>query len=392
MVSPGTVSRRLRLGMVGGGPGSLIGPVHRIAARLDDRFELVAGALSSDRDRARQGAAEVHIAPDRSYDTWQAMVAAEAARPDRIDVVAIVTPNHLHHGPAKAFMEAGIDVICDKPLTLNTAEAEDLVRVQQQTGRIFGVTHTYAGYPMVRQARAMVAAGAIGRVRLVNVEYVQSWLTEPLEATGNKQAGWRTDPAFSGAGGCVGDIGTHAYHLASFVSGMLPDAICADLTAFAPGRKLDDNVHILMRYGSGARGMIWATQVAPGNDNGIRVRIYGETGGISWFQEQPNDLHFTRFGEAPQRLGRAGVMLGGIPRPYEPRAAVGHPEGYLEAFAQLYTDMAEQMTARNEGRAAAPDSLQLATIGEGLIGMRFIDAAIASSAQGGTWVSPDSAR
>ncbi|MCB8876798.1 Gfo/Idh/MocA family protein [Acidisoma silvae] len=390
MASFRSASRRLRLGMVGGGPGSLIGPVHRMAARLDDHFELVAGALSSDAERARQGASEAHIAPDRSYHTWQAMVDGERNRDDGIDVVAIVTPNHLHYGPAKAFMEAGIDVICDKPLTLNTAEAEDLVAVQQKTGRLFGVTHTYAGYPMVRQAKAMVAAGAIGPVRLVNVEYVQSWLTEPIEAAGNKQAGWRTDPAFSGAGGCVADIGTHAYHLAGFVSGMLPDAICADLTAFGKGRVLDDNVHILMRYASGARGMIWATQVAPGNDNGIRVRIYGETGGLSWFQEQPNDLHFTRFGEAPQRLGRAGVMPGGVARPYEPRAAVGHPEGYLEAFAQLYTDMAEQITARNEGRAAKPDSRQLATIGEGLIGMRFVDAAVASSRQGGVWVGPDS--
>ena len=388
MTKSGKVRRRLRLGMVGGGPGSLIGPVHRLAARIDDRYEFVAGALSSNPERARQGGREAHLAPDRSYETWQAMVEGERNRPDRIDVVAIVTPNNVHYGPAKAFMEAGFDVICDKPLTMTVEEAEDLVETRRRTGRLFAVTHTYAGYPMVRQARAMVAAGLLGKLRLVNVEYVQSWLTESLEATGHKQAAWRTDPAQSGAGGCLGDIATHAYHLAGFASGITPEAICADLTSFGPGRQLDDNVHLLLRYADGARGMIWASQVAPGNDNGIRLRIYGEKAGLDWQQEQPNELIFTRFGEPPQRLTRAGPGVVGVPAPYIPHGPAGHPEGYFEAFAQLYTDVADQIAARDEGHAPPPQSLLVASVEEGAAGMRFVRAALKSNRQGGTWVPP----
>jgi predicted dehydrogenase len=283
--SDAAAPRRLRLGMVGGGRGAFIGAVHRIAARLDDRYELVAGALSADPTRARDSAADLHISADRAYADFSEMAGREASRPDGIDVVSIVTPNHLHAAPAKAFLGHGIHVICDKPLTSTMEDAESLAAAVKKSGLIFGLTHNYTGYPLVRQAREMVAAGELGDIRLVQVEYAQDWLTTRLEATGQKQAEWRTDPARSGAAGCVGDIGTHAFNLAEFVSGLKVERLAADLSIFVPGRALDDNAHMLLRFSGGAKGMLWSSQVAPGNENGLRLRVYGTKSGLEWGQE-----------------------------------------------------------------------------------------------------------
>jgi len=378
------VSRRLRLGMVGGGQGAFIGAVHRIAARLDDRYELVAGALSSDPVRARDSAAALHIEPGRSYVNWADMAAQEAARPDGVEVVAIVTPNHLHHGPAKAFLEAGTAVICDKPLCHTLEDALDLAAAAGMAP--FALTHTYSGYLMVRQAREMVAAGLLGDVRVVQVEYAQQWLATDLEGTGQKQAEWRTDPARSGPAGAVGDIGTHALHLAEFVTGLQAESLAADLTTFVPGRRLDDNAHMLLRFapcgGMAARGMLWCSQVATGHENGLRLRVAGSSGGLEWAQEQPEELIFTPFGK-PRRVitrGGAGTRPG-----HGGRIPPGHPEGYLEAFAQLYTDFAEQVTARREGRDPDPSSLLVPGMEAGVRGMRFIAAAVASSRADAAW-------
>jgi predicted dehydrogenase len=379
-----TVPRRLRLGMVGGGRGAFIGAVHRIAARMDDRYELVAGALSADPQRAHDSAEDLHIAPERSYASYEEMARKEGGRPDGIDVVAVVTPNHLHHGPVRAFLEAGINVICDKPLTATLEEARELERLVGESALVFGLTHNYTGYPMVRQARAMVAAGELGAIRVVQVEYPQEWLTTRLEATGQKQAEWRTDPKRSGAAGCVGDIGTHAFNLAEFVCGLEVETLAADLTTFVEGRALDDNAGMLLRFAGGARGMLWSSQVAPGNENGLRLRVYGAKGGLDWSQEEPNALVFSPYGETPRRLTRGGPAALPVAA-HASRIPSGHPEGYLEAFAQLYRDLAEQITAHRVGRAPDPASLLVPGIEAGVRGMRFITAAVASSRNGAAW-------
>ncbi|MBT3700194.1 MAG: Gfo/Idh/MocA family oxidoreductase [Alphaproteobacteria bacterium] len=385
MANETTTSRRLRLGMVGGGQGAFIGGVHRIAARIDDRYELVAGALSSNPERAAASAAELHIAADRSYATYEEMATAEAAREDGIDAVSIVTPNHVHFGPAKAFMEAGIHVICDKPLTTTLDDALELARIAEKTGVIFGLTHNYTGYPMVRQAREMVANGDLGKIRVIQAEYVQDWLTNKEEGGDNKQANWRTDPKQSGPAGSVGDIGTHAYNLASFVSGLELSELCADLDAFVPGRALDDNAHMMLRFEGGAKGMLWCSQVAPGNENGLALRIYGEKGGLEWKQEHPNHLHWSPFGEAPRTITRGGHGSSEIAGRVT-RTPGGHPEGYLEGFANVYSDVAEAITARLEGRDPDPQAMDFPTVMDGVRGVKFIEAAVESSAKGGSWV------
>ena len=378
------MTRRLRLGMVGGGEGAFIGAVHRIAARLDDRWELVAGAFSSDPDRARASANGLHVAPDRGYGSFAEMAEREAARDDRIDAVAIVTPNHMHFAPAAAFLERGIAVICDKPLTHRLEDALALADLVQRTGVPFALTHNYTGYPMVRQARAMVQSGALGAVRVVQAEYPQEWLTTKLEDTGQKQAAWRTDPARSGAAGSLGDIGTHAFNLAEFVTGLRCDSVAADLTIFVPGRALDDNGQMLLRFEGGAKGALWCSQVAPGNENGLRLRVYGERGGLDWSQEHPNQLHYSPFGQPPQLITRAGAGAGPAAA-HASRIPSGHPEGYLEAFAQLYRDFADQLEARHEGRSPDPATLLVPGIADGLRGMRFIAAALASSGNDSRW-------
>ena len=379
-----TLGRRLRLGMVGGGQGAFIGGVHRIAARIDDRYELVAGALSSDPERAKASAAELRIAPERAYGSFEAMAAAEAKRDDGIDVVAIVTPNHVHHPAAKAFLGAGIHVVCDKPLTTNLDDARDLVRTVEQSGLVFGLTHNYTGYPMVREARARVRAGELGAVRVIQVEYPQDWLTTRLEATGQKQASWRTDPAQSG-GGAIGDIGTHAFNLAGFITGLEADELCADMSTFVDGRRVDDNCHILLRYAGGARGMLWASQVAPGNENNLRIRVYGDRAGLEWHQEDPNRLHIQPLGEPPQTITRGGPG-GGASAGRVTRIPPGHPEGYLEGFANIYSDCAELITARLEGREPDPEALLVPTAADGAAGVQFIAAGIESGARGAVWV------
>jgi predicted dehydrogenase len=377
--------RRIRLGMVGGGQGAFIGGVHRIAARLDDQYELVAGAFSADPDRARASAAMLHVAPARAYATWQQMADAEAARPDRIEAVAIVTPNHLHAAPAMAFLARGIHVICDKPLCDTLAAAEALAAAAARSSALFALTHNYTGYPLVRQARAMIAEGAIGTLRVVQVEYAQDWLTTAVEATGQKQAAWRTDPARSGPAGSLGDIGTHAFNLAEFVTGLTVESLAAEVTTFVPGRRLDDDAQMLLRFGGGARGMLWCSQVAPGHENGLKLRVYGSTGGLEWAQEQPNLLLHTPHGEAPRLIRRGGA--GTLPAAaHATRLPAGHPEGYLEAFAQIYRDVAEQIVARAEGRAPDPASLLVPGIATGLRGMRFIAAALASSQANAAWM------
>jgi predicted dehydrogenase len=380
----GTLGRRLRLGMVGGGRGAFIGGVHRMAARLDDRYELVAGALSSDPARAHASAADLHIAPERSYAGFAEMAKKEAARPDGVDVVAVVTPNHLHFAPAKAFLDAGINVICDKPLTHRLEDALALQALVAKTGLVFGVTHTYTGYPMVRQAREMVAAGELGAIRVVQVEYAQDWLTTRTEDSGNKQAEWRVDPARSGAAGCVGDIGTHAFNMAEFVSGLSVAELAADLTTFVEGRVLDDNAAMLLRFAGGARGALWASQMAPGNENALRLRVYGSKAGLEWAQEQPNTLLLTPLGEPPRLIHRAGAGASAVAA-HASRVPAGHPEGYLEAFAQLYSDLAEQIVAQKAGRQPDPACLLVPGIEAGVRGMRFITAAVASSHANAGW-------
>lgn len=385
-INEGQPSRRLRLGMVGGGQGAFIGAVHRFAARLDDRYELVAGALSSDAERAQASAAELGIAPERAYGDFAAMAQAEAAREDGIDVVAIVTPNHVHHAAAMAFLDAGIHVICDKPLTTTVADAVDLAEAVARSGLIFGLTHNYTGYPMVRQARAMVEAGELGEIRVVQAEYPQDWLTDKQEGAGNKQAEWRTDPARSGVGGSIGDIGTHAFNLAAFISGLELDSVCADLDAFVEGRPLDDNAHVLMRYKGGSKGMLWSSQVAPGNENALKVRIYGSKGGLEWAQENPNQLWFTPFGEPTRLITRGGSGAGDVAE-HATRIPAGHPEGYLEGFANIYSDVAEAVSARLEGRAPESMATRYPTVQDGVAGVKFIAAVVESSQRGGAWVS-----
>lgn len=376
--------RRLRLGMVGGGSGAFIGAVHRIAARLDDRYELVAASLSSDQEKSLAGAKELNI--PRAYGSFQEMAVAEAKLLDGIEVVSIVTPNHVHHAPAKAFLEAGIDVICDKPLTTTLEDALDLAKTVKRTGLVFGLTHNYTGHPLVRQAREMVAAGELGPIRLVQVEYVQDWLSTPVEKTGQKQAEWRTDPARSGPGGSLGDIGTHAYNLACFVTGLTCEKVAADVSTFVPGRRLDDNVHMMLRFTGGAKGSLWATQVAPGNENNLRLRVYGEKAGIEWHQENPNELSFTPLGQ-PKQIIRRGSAGTGRAAAHATRIPSGHPEGYLEAFAQLYSDLAEQIISRREKRAPDPLSLLVPTVEDGVEGVRFIKTALESSQNGSAWTT-----
>jgi predicted dehydrogenase len=313
------------------------------------------------------------------------MAKAEAARPDGIEAVSIVTPNHMHAPVARAFLKAGIHVICDKPLTTTLAEARDLAALVRESGRLFIVTHNYTGYPLVRQARALVASGALGTLRLVQVEYAQDWLTEKTEATGQKQAAWRTDPKQAGAGGALGDIGTHAYNLASFVTGLKLKELCAELTSFVEGRALDDDVQILLRFEGGAKGALWASQVAPGNENGLKLRVYGSKGGLEWAQENPNQLWFTPFGEPKRLLTRGGAgALSEAAR--VTRIPSGHPEGYLEGFATIYSEAADAIIAARGG--AKPDpAVTYPTVEDGLAGMAFIEAAVASSRAGGRWTS-----
>jgi len=371
-------ARRIRLGMVGGGSGAFIGNVHRMAARLDGDYELIAGALSSKPVVAVDSGKALGLDSDRVYTSYEQMARSEAARKDGIEVVSIVTPNDAHFGPAKVFLEAGIHVICDKPLTSTLAEARALAAVKPKNGARFLLTHNYTGYPLIRQARALVSAGALGKIRVVQVEYPQDWLTVKVS---NKQADWRLDPKRSGPGGCIGDIGTHAYNLARFVTSLKTRSVSADMTTFVKGRKLDDNVHILLRFDGGARGMLWASQVAVGNENGLALRVYGEKAGLEWIQTHPNQMWFAEFGKPRQLLTRGGAISAPAAPYMNVRVPAGHPEGYLEAFATLYSQFAGVIRSGGGAGANLLPSLQ-----DGVEGMTFIAAAIKSSSDDGRWV------
>lgn len=376
---------RIRLGMVGGGKDAFIGGVHRIAARMDGEFDLVAGALSSTPERARESGAALGLDPDRSYDSFETMAEAEAARPDGIRAVAIVTPNHMHAAPAMAFLKRGIHVICDKPLAATMEQASELAEAVAGAQALFILTHNYTAYPMIRQARGMVAQGDLGALRVVQIEYAQDWLTEASEETGgNKQAEWRTDPERSGAGGAIGDIGTHAHNLACFVCGQKVESLAADLQSFVPGRRVDDNANILLRFDGGARGMLWCSQVAPGCENGLRLRIFGDRGGLDWSQEEPNQLWFTPFGQPKRLLTRRGAGSTDAANAVS-RTPGGHPEGYLEGFANIYTAAAAAIRATDAGET--PDLSLLPGIEAGLDGMRFVRACIVSSHSDAAWVT-----
>ncbi|PPJ45505.1 gfo/Idh/MocA family oxidoreductase [Rhizobium sp. KAs_5_22] len=382
-------TQKIRLGMVGGGSGAFIGGVHRMAARIDDHFELVAGALSSTAEKSLASGRELGLAPERCYGSFEEMAEKEAARPDGIEAVSIVTPNHVHYPAAKAFLERGIHVICDKPLTSNLEDAKRLKAVADQSKALFVLTHNYTGYPMVRHARELVRSGELGDIRLVQMEYPQDWLAEPIEQTGQKQAAWRTDPKQSGAGGSTGDIGTHAYNLGCFISGLEIEELAADVHTFVAGRKLDDNAHVMIRFkakggGMPAKGLLWCSQVAVGHENGLKVRVYGTKAGIEWVQADPNYLWFTRLGEPKQLITRGGAGAGASAQRVT-RIPGGHPEGYLEAFATIYTEAAAAINAAKAGTTVDPAVLY-PTIDDGVKGVAFVEACVASSKGNGAWV------
>jgi predicted dehydrogenase len=370
--------------MVGGGQGAFIGEVHRIAARLDNKYELVAGALSGDSTRAAASAAELGIDADRSYASFEDMAVKEAAREDGIEVATIVTPNHLHYPAASAMLRAGIHVICDKPLTASLAQAEELAELANSSGLLFAVTYNYSAYPMVRLARELVAQGRLGDLRVVQVEYPQDWLATNIEDVDQKQAAWRTDPDKAGAGGCIGDIGTHAFHLAEFISGLKTTELLADLNSFVGQRKLDDNANILLRFDNGAKGSLWSSQVAAGNENALRIRLYGDKAGLDWSQENPNYLNLATLGGSKEILSRASASVPSATG-YMTRLPAGHPEGFLEAFATLYRDIAEQLNARKSDRECDPGAMLVPGIADGLRGMQFIEKAVSSNTEGNTW-------
>ncbi len=372
----------IRLGMVGGGNDAFIGAVHRIAARLDDRYQLVAGALSSTAEKSRASGEAIGLDPDRTYDDFKQMAMREARLKDGIEAVSIVTPNHVHYAAAREFLKRGIHVICDKPLTSTLADAKKLVKAAESSDALFVLTHNYTGDPMVRQARGMVAQGQLGKIRVVQVEYPQDWLTVQQDF---KQAEWRTDPARSGAGGSTGDIGTHAFNLAGFVTGLEAESLAADIQAFVEGREVDDNAHVLLRFKGGARGMLWSSQVAPGNENALRLRVYGDKGGLEWAQEDPNYLWFTPFGEPRQLITRNGAGAGDQAARMS-RIPPGHPEGYLEGFANLYAEAAEAIVAHRQGNPPPPEVI-FPTVQDGLKGVQFVDACVRSSARNAAWVS-----
>jgi predicted dehydrogenase len=383
----GRAGDRLRVGMVGGGRGAFIGAVHRFALRLDDQIALVAGALSSDAENAKASAAEIGIAPDRSYADYREMARAEATRPDGIEAVVIVTPNHLHAPISQAFMEAGIDVICDKPLAMNVAEAEALVAASKKLNRKLLVTLNNTGYPMVRQAREMVAAGELGPLRAIHASYIQDWLTLPSDADGNQQAEWRTDPARAGESAVLADIGVHAYNLASFVSGQTAAEVSADLFTAVPGRRLDDNAHVLVRWSGGQRGTLIASQTSPGHYNDLLVRVYGENGGIEWQGTRPEELRFSRYGQESVMIIRGGHGSRGEAQRVS-RMPAAHPEGYIEAFGNYYRDAAAIIRAHRSGEAIDPALAALVPdVVDGARGVKFVAAAVQSSAAFGKWTS-----
>jgi predicted dehydrogenase len=378
------MERKIRIGMVGGGKDAFIGGVHRIALRLDGYYELVAGSFSSNFDNSKETGKNLGLAEDRIYETYQEMAEKESARSDGIDVVSIVTPNHLHVPIAKIFADKGIHVICDKPLALSSEEAIDLKNIVENKKIIFALTHNYTGYPMVRHARSLIQKGDLGSIRVVQAEYPQDWLTTKAEDSGLKQAEWRTDPKRSGNGGCIGDIGTHAFNLIRFITGLKVEELSADIHTFVKGRLVDDNAQIMLRFEGGAKGSIWSSQVAVGNENNLKIRVFGENGGLEWRQEDPNYLHFTKFGHPTQRFtrgsGSASEEANNITR-----IPAGHPEGYLEGFANIYSDVSKKLFALINKQKYDPSNDCYPTIYDGVEGMKFIETVLESSNNNCKW-------
>lgn len=381
------MNRKIRMGMVGGGPGAFIGAVHRMAAALDGHIELVCGAFSSDPAKSIVAGKELYLDPARIYKSYEGMITKEMALPAnvRMDFVSIVTPNHLHFAPAKLALESGFHVVCDKPLAFNLSEAEELEKIVATTGKLFALTHTYTGYPMVKEARDMVVSGQIGKVRKVMVEYPQSWLATQLEATGQKQADWRTDPARAGISCCMGDIGTHAENLAEYVSGLKITEVAADLTTFIPGRQLDDDGNVLIRLEGGAKGVLFASQISVGEENNIKIRIYGDKAGLEWQQEDCNSLR-VKWIDKPIEIKRTRGYDTSKAAAFNTRIPAGHPEGYLEAFANIYRNFAWSLQTLLVGEKPTEAMLDFPSVAEGVRGMAFIEAVVASSNANSKWV------
>ena len=379
------MERKIRIGMVGGGKDAFIGGVHRIALRLDGYYELVAGSFSSNFDNSKETGKDLGLAEDRIYKTYQEMAEKESSRSDAIDVVAIVTPNHLHVPIAKIFAEKGIHIICDKPLALSSKEAISLKNIVESKKLIFALTHNYTGYPMVRHARSLIQKGDLGYIRVIQAEYPQDWLTTKAEDSGLKQAEWRTDPKRSGGGGCIGDIGTHAFNLIRFITGLEIEELSADIHTFVKGRLLDDNAQIMLRFKGGAKGALWSSQVAVGNENNLKIRIYGENGGIEWRQEDPNYLYYTEFGHPTQRVTRGSGNVSKEAKDVT-RIPPGHPEGYLEGFANIYNDVYKKLYAQINNQNYDDSNDCYPTINDGVEGMRFIETALESSKNNGKWI------
>ena len=382
------MSRKIRYGMVGGGRGAFIGGVHRIAANMDGQIELVCGAFSSDPERSRASGGDLFLPPGRCYGTYQEMIQGEAALPaeQRMDFISIVTPNHLHFPPAKLALENGFHVLSDKPATYDLAEAKTLQALVKKSGLLYGLTHNYTGYPLVKEARDLIAAGKLGKIRKVVVEYPQGWLATRLEASGQKQAAWRTDPKRSGAAGSMGDIGTHAENLAEYITGLQISELAADLTTFVKGRKLDDDGNVLLRFKGGAKGILHCSQISVGEENNLNIRVYGELGGLEWHQKAPNTM-LVKWLDQPMQTYRTGMGYLGANAKTATRTPPAHPEGYLEAFANVYKNFAGAIRARVEGRKIAKDAPEndYPKIDDGVRGMAFIEAVVKSSKANAAW-------
>ena len=382
------MNRRLRMGMVGGGRGAFIGGVHRIAAGIDGKIELVCGAFSSTPAKSKASGADLLLPPDRVYGSYKEMFRREKRLPvgDRMDFVAIVTPNNTHFPVAMAALNAGFHVVCDKPMTLSLAQAKQLQQKVKQTGLLFCLTHNYPGNAMVKEARELVRSGQLGRIRRIVSEYPQGWLATRLEASGQKQADWRTDPKRSGLCGCMGDIGSHAENLAEYITGLKIEKLCADLTTFVPGRKLDDDGTVLAKFEKGAHGIIWASQIAIGCENGLNIRVFGEKGSVEWHQQEPNTL-IVDWLDKPREIRRPGTPFIGKAAAACGRIPAGHPEGYLEAFATVYKNFASALTAVLAGRRVEETNFDYPTVADGVRGMAFLETLIKSKRSGGKWVA-----
>jgi predicted dehydrogenase len=381
-----TLDRKLRMGLIGGGPGALIGEVHRKAARMDGQAELVAGAFDADPEKSKQMGQAQYVDPDRTYGTWEEMLEKESKMPEdkRLDFVSITTPNFLHFPMAKAFLEADFHVICEKPMTMDVAEAKELKKIVEKAGKVFALTHNYTGYPMVKHARHMAHTGILGRINKIHVEYPQDWLLTRLELEGMMQAEWRTDPSKAGAGGCLGDIGTHAENLARYITGLSIDQMCADVSIYAEGRKLDDDVSMLVRYDNGAKGILQASQILTGNENGLNIRVWGDKGAVTWYQENPNYLTFHQQGEPVQILRRGnGYLCDAADR--ASRIPPGHPEAFIEAFANIYMNAMDTVRANILGNKPSELELDFPDVDDGVVGMCFIETAIESSKSDKKW-------